>query len=166
MRRARLHGVGGAVLLALVGLLSLSTPLSRSILSGTLQTCITESRGVAWLGIHLRVLVESPACPGGSDAPGPHFSEVGHISVALSSSALLAGLVALAWTMGLALWARRSLRAARAWLGHRLGLAAESPVIVVDSPVRAPLEGHVSNLRGAILGCLRHRRGPPALAPA
>jgi len=165
VRRSRLHGVGGSVLLALAGLLWLGSPLSRSVLTGSVRACITESSGTAWLGIHLRVLAESSACPQGSYAPGPHFIEAAHVSIALSGSTLVAAVVLLLWALGLGLWVRRALETVRVWVTRRLGLTG-SPVLPITLSPRAPMEAVVADLRGAVLAHLQHRRGPPALVPA
>ncbi len=143
MRRTRLRGVGGALLLTLLGVFALaSAPGFR--LTGSLPACVTELPGASWLGVQLHVLAQSPACPEGMLAPGPHYAEVARISIVLSLGTMIAGLVALALTLGLGVWARHALRAARRWLGRRLGLTATGslPVwgrtpLAVPVPVRA-----------------------------
>lgn len=166
MGRSWLHSVGESVLLALAGPFSLGSPLPRTVMTGSLQACITESAGTAWLGIHLRVLSLSPDCPHGTYAPGPNFTEAGYFSIAISGSAFIAGVLLALWALGLGLWARRTMRAARVWVNRRLGLMARPPVVPIDVSLRVPLEALIADLRGAVLAHQRHRRGPPVLVPA
>ncbi|WOQ16162.1 hypothetical protein [Raineyella sp. W15-4] len=160
MRRPQWHGAGGAIPLMLAGLLSLGAPVPRSVLTGSVHACITESAGTAWLGLHFRVLSESSACPQGSYAPGPHFTEVGHVSIAISASAVIAGAVLLLWALGLGWWARRASRSVRAWVTRRLGLTRLAALPIRTSR-RTSLEAFLTDRRSAVLARPQHRRGPP-----
>lgn len=157
MRMARLRGVGGSVLLTLLGVLALTNaPGFR--LTSSLPACVTELPGTAWLGVHLHILAQSSACPEGMFAPGPHYAEVARISIVLSLGTLVAGLVAMAAALGLGVWARRTLRTARLWLGRRLGLHSTGSLPVWGrAPLTVPVPVHAGH-RPAVHWWLR---GPP-----
>lgn len=158
MHRARLRSVGGAFLLTLLGVLALiAAPGLR--FAGSLPACVGEIPGTAWLGVQLHILAQSSACPEGMFAPGPHYAEVARISIVLSLWTLAAGLAALATALGLGVWARRTLRTARQWLGRRLGLTARGTQPVWGrAPLPVPVPIHVRH-RPATHHSLR---GPPA----
>lgn len=164
MRLSRLRRAGGSILLTAVGMLALTASLPRVTFSSTLPACLTESSGTAWLGLHLRLLTASTACPEGSYAPGPHYAEIAQFSVVLSLSALITGLVMLAVGFGFGLWALRALRSARAWLRQRLGVLR--PTAVPITTRRPPLSAFIADLRAALLARRRLLRGPPAMALA
>ena len=164
MRRARLRGTGGSVLLTLLGVLAVAATLPRIAVSGTLPACITESSGTAWLGVHLSLLSQSAACPEGMFAPGPHYAEVARFSVVLSLSTLIAGVAMLAGALGLGLWTRAALRGARAWLRQRLAVVRVPGLSIPDR--RPPLASATPGYRAAAWSRSQSLRGPPALACA
>ena len=155
MRMARWRGVGGSLLLTVLGVLALLQAPGLKLTS-SLPACVTELPETAWLGVRLHILAQSATCPEGMFAPGPHYAEVARISIVLSLGTLVAGLAGLAAALGLGVWSRHALRAAKRWLGHRLGLATPGtlpvwgqaplavPVVVRPSPHPAahrPLRG-------------------------
>lgn len=164
MAGRRLRSVGGPVLLTLAGAAAVTGVLPRMALSGSLPACITESSGTAWLGIHLSLLSQDPICPEGMFAPGAHYAEIARFSVVLSLSALLAGVLILAGTLGVGFWARRAVRAARAWLHRRVGLPAV-PTTPLGHP-RPPLASPAAAPTAAPPGRLQFLRGPPVLVAA
>lgn len=161
MRPRRIREAIGAALLTLVGALAVAGTMPRLTLAGGLPACITESPGSAWLGVQLRLLAHSADCPEGAFAPGAYYAEVAQFSIVLSLSTLVAGLVALVGALGGWFWARRALRAAKAWIGHRLGLGlVPTAVAVVWRRPESP--GVRADLRSSVLARSQHRRGPPA----
>ena len=159
MTSRRLRTVGGPVLLTLAGVAAVAGSMPRVALSGTLPACITESAGSAWLGIHLSLLSQSPLCPEGSFAAGPHYAEVARFSVVLSLSALIAGLVTLLGALGFGVWARVALQRARTWLHHRFELPVATTAPVAD--LRPPLAISLASFHSALSVSPRLLRGPP-----
>jgi len=164
MTSRRLRTVGGSALLTLVGVAAVAASLPRLALSGTLPACITESSGSAWLGIHLSLLSQSPLCPDGSFAPGPHYAEVARFSVVVSLSAVIAGVILLLGALGFGVWARVAVRRARAWVHNRLGLPAVGSLPITGA--RGPLAISATFFHSALSVSLRLLRGPPVLVQA
>lgn len=159
MTLRRLRDAGGWILLSVVGMLAAGATLPRLALSSTLPACVTESSGTAWLGVHLRLLAASDSCPQGSYAPGPHYAEIAQFSIVLSLSAVAAGLIALALTLGFGIWARQALREARDWVRARLSALRPSVTLITRRPPELPEV--VLGSHGALLTRLCSRRGPP-----
>lgn len=159
MTLRRLRDAGGSILLSIVGMLAAVATLPRLALSSTLPACVTESAGTAWLGLHLRLLAASDACPQGSYAPGPHYAEIAQFSIVLSLSAVAAGLIALALALGLGIWARQALREAREWVRARLSALRPSVTVITRRPPELPEV--VLGSHGALLTRLCSLRGPP-----
>jgi hypothetical protein len=158
MRRARLRSVGGAFLLTLLGVLALVTAPGLRV-TGSLPACVTELPGSAWLGVQLHILAQSPVCPEGMYAPGQHYAEIARISLVFSLGTLIAGLAALAAALGLGVSVRRALRAAKQWLGRRLGLLGFGGLPLPGrAPVLVPIPVRASDRPASH----RSLRGPPA----
>jgi len=157
---------GHGLLVALAGLLALGLPLPRTVLTGSVHACLGASPEAAAVGIQLRVLAQDPACPRGSFAPGPQFTEVAQVSFAVSGATIVAGVALLAWALGFGWWLRQVRGAVRAWAGRRL----ERLTAPAARPVRrlgpAVADGFIADLRGAVLARAAGRRGPPGPVPA
>ena len=164
MRRSRLYDAGSFVLLALVGVISLTNPLSRTVLSGSWHACVEATGGIARLGLHFDVFEPSVNCPMDSYAPGPNFAQAGQFSIFISLSAVACGLVLLLATLGAGRWLRATARAAQIWIGRLIG--SRPAQLVVRNSSTSPLLTRIADLRGAVLARPHSRRGPPLLAPA
>ena len=146
-----------AAVLVVLGVMGLAQFLPTLSLAAT--TCVAPIPLVAPMGIHLDLLTESVACQEHSYLPGANFGPVAQFFVLLSTSTIVVGLVSLLLALGLGLWLRRTMAAARDWLRTRL------------SPSRPPaLFGSVwrdvtSSLAVVHAGIGRYqplqRRGPP-----
>ena len=122
--------------------------------------CIAPIPGLAPLGIHFDLLVESVACPERFLLPGAEFGPVVQFLVVLSTSALAVALFNLGLSLGLGLWIRGTFGDLRRWVRTRLatylptlGLSPTPPLVTV------PYE--VMLVRA---GC--HRLAPPRGPPA
>jgi hypothetical protein len=158
---SRFRSVATSLLLLVLGLVSISGTLPRLAISGTLPHCLPTSPDMAWVGLQLRLLTVAPDCPSGSLATTGGLVEVAQVSLALSLSALLVGLISLVLALGGGLWLRRAFRRARTWLRTRLS------VIVValaggPRPVRVPVTAGVPRHYAAQLQHPQVRRGPPS----
>lgn len=162
MRPINLRRAVGYGLLLAVGVAGLAAPLPRLAVIGTIPACLPESPGTAWLGIQLRLLAEHTSCAAGSYAAGPHLVEVAQVTLALSLSTLLVGLIGLALALGGGLWLRATFRGARAWLRGRL---AALPDVTVSVRRPAPIRVRAPQRIGYDDSPAHHpqvRRGPPS----
>lgn len=147
----------GGVLLVVLGFVGLwhivpSLGLGRG-------ACIAPIPGLAPLGIHFDLLVESVACPERFLLPGAEFGPVVQFLVVLSTSALAVGLFNLGLSLGLGLWIRRTCGDLRRWL--RTQLAPYLPTLVLcPTPRIDTLPYEVLLVRAG-----RHRLAPPRGPP-
>lgn len=158
MQRARLRGVGGAILLTLLGVLALAGSPGLRV-TGSLPECVTELPGAAWLGVQLHILAQSASCPEGMFAPGQHYAEIARVSLVFSLGTLIAGLAALGAALGLGVFLRRAARTARQWLGRQLGLFGSGSL---PRPGRAPMLVPIPVRTSHRPASHRSLRGPPA----
>ena len=158
---SRFRSVATSLLLLVLGLANLSGTLPRLAISGTLPHCLPTSPDMAWIGLQFRLLAVDPNCGSGSLATTGGLVEVAQVTLALSLSALLVGLVSLVLALGGGVWLRRAFRQARTWLRTRL-----SVIVVALSggprPVRVPVTAGVPRHHAAQVQHPQLRRGPPS----
>lgn len=162
MRPSWQRRAGGSFLLAATGALSLFAPLPQAVLAGSVTTCLREAAGTATLGLHLGILRTSTDCPHGSYAPGPHLMEYGSISISMSMTAILVGLIAFTSAVGIRWWIARTAHAVATWFARHLRVfhAVRAPIALP----RLRAYSFVSDLRGILFTRVPRRRGPPAFA--
>lgn len=151
-------GVAGLTAM-LLGLVALTSPLARQVLSGSVQACVPDSPLSAPILIHLRVLALDSSCAEGTYAPGVNFADAGWLTLAVSGWALLLGAIAVLWSLGLGLVLRRVARAVGARVRRLVAVVAPAPVRV---PGRRPAPmGPRIRMRASWAATLPSRRGPP-----
>ncbi|WP_169337839.1 hypothetical protein [Propionicicella superfundia] len=160
MRHHVVRSITRSGLLIGLGAATLSTPLAQASVTATLPTCITQSPGLARIGLHLHLLAPVSHCPDGSYGPGPHFATIATATFALSLSTLLVGLLGLLVAVGTSVWAHRLVRSLRTWFRVRLALIpglARVPVLPRRQPAMLPVPVHPPRYASQP----RLRRGPP-----
>lgn len=130
---------------------------------GPVSSCVTLPPALSWLGVHLDLVRENPACGSGMLDAAPAVTHASHLVVAVCVSTVIAAVLGLLSAAGLGLWARAMVRRARTWVSGRIRI----PLLSLIGPLvlRQACLGSVwlPDLRGAVRRASLHHRGPPAL---
>jgi hypothetical protein len=154
---AQVHRMIQAALAAVVGGVSLAAIWPLIGVTAEPAMCLDVSPEQAWIGLHLHLVNASPACASGFTA-GESLAPVVGITMAISVSALIVGLLALAFASGGLAVCRALLRRVGHWLRQRLVVVFEA---LIPAPPVAPVLVRVDGRRGRPVFPAAQRRGPP-----
>lgn len=152
----RLLGALASVVVGVLGLAALWQPLK---LIADPSACVGLSPWQSWAGLKLHVVAETVACHSGSFAQGTGYVPVMSISLAVTVSALIAGIAILLTLIGGVASVRTVVRRFADWLRDKL-----APVVDVIVPVRepAPIPVRVQPTSVRRPSHPQLRRGPPS----
>lgn len=142
---------------AVLGGFSLSVAGSMVGLLADPTVCVGLTPTQSWIALHLHVMLPDPSCAQGTFLPTQALAPMLGVTVVVSLSALLAGLVTLLVGLGGGLAVRRLAQRVAGWL-RRHWLPVVSGVVPlqrVPAPVRVRVRRTDPRYRAA------QRRGPP-----
>ncbi len=142
---------------AVLGGFSLSVAGSMVGLLADPTVCVGLTPTQSWIALHLHVMLPDPSCAQGTFLPTQALAPMLGVTVVVSLSALLAGLVTLLVGLGGGLAVRRLAQRVAGWL-RRHWLPVVSGVVPlqrVPAPVRVQVRRTDPRYRAA------QRRGPP-----
>lgn len=131
---------------------------------GPVASCVTPPPALSWLGLHLDLVRENPACGSGMLDAAPAVTHASDLVVAVCVSTVIAVVVGLLSAAGLGLWARALVRRARSWVTGRIRVPVLSLMVPVTLRLACLGSVWLADLRGAVLRSSLHHRGPPMLA--
>lgn len=152
----RLLGALASVVVGTLGLAALWQPLK---LATDPSGCVGLTPWQSWAGLKLHVVAETVACRSGSFAQGDGYVPVMSISLAVTISALIAGIAILLTLVGGIASVRTATQRFADWLRSRL-----APVIdvIVPAPEPEPIPVRVQPRSVRRPSHPQTRRGPPS----